>query len=476
MSGAAAVDPTLQTLNLVLRQDRGRLLAALIARLRDFQLAEDALQDALESALRHWGRAGVPASPQGWLLRVALRKAIDRLRTAARDGRRVAELTLLAGDEADEIAPEDIPDERLRLIFTCCHPALDPKSRVALTLRSLGGLTTPEIARAFLDRETTMGQRLSRARAKITAAGIPFAVPGPEAWAERLDSVLTVIYLIFNEGYSASTGDTPLRLALCDEAIFLARLVDRLRPDEAETEGLLALMLLTHARRAARLDGQGAIVPLQDQDRARWDSALVAEGTAILDRAIARRAPGPFQIKAAIAALHVAGPAGATDWTQIELLYDSLLRMEPSPVVALNRAVALAEAGHPDAALRAVEALSPQLADYQPFHAALADLLARLGRRDDSLKAYDRAIALSPTSADAAFLGKRRASVAKTKANERQRAENEKKAEQKLGPSPTGRYEGDETVSIAAFTEGDRRMDRTVQYGTCCSCSMAVMP
>ncbi len=267
MSGAAGADPTLQTLNLVLRQDRGRLLAALIARLRDFQLAEDALQEALESALLHWGRSGVPASPQGWLLKVAQRKAIDRLRASVRDDRGRAALLVLAGEEASDMAAEDIPDERLRLIFTCCHPALDPKSRVALTLRTLGGLTTPEIARAFLDRETTMGQRLSRARAKIAAAGIPFAVPGPEAWAERLGSVLTVIYLIFNEGYSASHGDTPLRTALCDEAIFLARLLDQLRPGEAEVEGLLALMLITHARRAARLDGQGAVVPLDAQDR-----------------------------------------------------------------------------------------------------------------------------------------------------------------------------------------------------------------
>jgi RNA polymerase sigma-70 factor (ECF subfamily) len=435
MPGAAGASPiTQQTLDLVLRQDRGRLLAALIARLRDFQLAEDALQEALESALVHWGRSGVPASPHGWLLKVAQRKAIDRLRASVRDGRGRSALLMLVGEEASDMTAEDIPDERLRLIFTCCHPALDPKSRVALTLRTLGGLTTSEIARAFLDRETTMGQRLSRARAKITAAGIPFAVPGPEAWAARLDSVLTVIYLIFNEGYSASTGDAPLRLALCDEAIYLARLVDRLRPDEPETEGLLALMLLTHARRGARLDGQGAIVPLGDQDRRLWDGALVAEGTAVLDRAIARRAPGPFQIKAAIAALHVTGQAGVTDWPQIALLYDSLLRMEPSPVVALNRAVALAEAGHPDAALRAVEALSPQLADYQPFHAARADLLARLGRCDDSIKAYDRAIALSPTSADAAFLGKRRTAVAKPKANEHPGDINEKKGRAEARP------------------------------------------
>ena len=392
----------------IARADRGRLTAALIARIGDFQTAEDALQDALEAALRHWGRTGPPASPQGWLLRVALRKAVDRFRAAARDGRQKTDLVLLSGDTAPEPAPDDIPDERLRLIFTCCHPALEPKTRVALTLRTLGGLTTAEIARAFLDRDAAMGQRLSRAKAKIAAAGIPFAVPGPELWAERLDSVLTVIYLIFNEGYSASAGDSPLRIDLCDEAIFLARLVDRLRPGEAEVEGLLALMLLTHARRAARHDETGAVVPLDTQDRARWNAGQLAEGLARLDAAMARRAAGPFQIKAAIAALHTSAPPGRTDWRQIVLLYDSLLRMEPSPVVRLNRAVALSEAGAPAAALREVEALSASLQHYQPFHAARADLLARAGHRAESRLAFDRAIALSGTSADAVFLGKRR--------------------------------------------------------------------
>ena len=303
----------------IVRDDRGRLLAALIARLRDFQLAEDALQDALESALRHWGR-GLPEAPLGWLLRVALRKAIDRLRAQTRDGRRVADLTVLAGEEAALTDPEDIPDERLRLIFTCCHPALDAKSRVALTLRTLGGLTTAEIARAFLDLEPAMGQRLSRAKAKIAAAGIPFAVPGPELWADRLDSVLTVIYLIFNEGYSASSAVVPLRSGLCDEAVFLARMLDQLRPGEPEVEGLLALMLLTHARHAARLDATGAAVPLDAQDRALWDHALIADGLTTLDRAVARRVVGPFQIKAAISALHVQALPGQTDWRQIVLL------------------------------------------------------------------------------------------------------------------------------------------------------------
>lgn len=418
----------------VVRSDRGRLLAALFARLRDFQLAEDALQDAQEAALRHWGRAGPPASPQGWLLRVAQRKAIDRLRSAARNDRRIADLTLLAGDEGDDTAPDEIPDDRLRLIFTCCHPALDPKSRVALTLRTLGGLTTAEIARAFLDSEPAMGQRLSRAKAKIAAAGIPFAVPGPELWAERLGSVLTTIYLIFNEGYSASSGQVPLRTDLCEEAVFLARLLIVLRPDEPEIEGLLALMLLTHARRAARI-AQGTLVPLEAQDRRLWDAAMIAGGLDLLDRAMTRRAPGPFQIKAAIAALHVqAAPDEGTDWTQIALLYDSLLRMEPTPVIRLNRAVALAEAGALPAAFREIEALAGDLDGYPQFHAARADLLRRLARPSESEAALDRAIALAPTFADAAFLRARRSETVIPQADARLLARNQKKGRASARP------------------------------------------
>ncbi len=417
MTAAPQAEAVARALDAVMRDDRGRLIAALIARLRDFQLAEEALQEAAMSALVHWGRSGLPASPQGWLLRVALRKAIDRLRGSARDTRKAADLARLAVDEAAETDPDLIPDDRLRLIFSCCHPALEPKTRVALTLRTLGGLTTPEIARAFLDTDTAMGQRLSRAKAKIAAAGIPFAIPGPELWAERLESVLTVIYLIFNEGYSASAGEVPLRAALCEEAIFLARLVDHLRPGEAEIEGLLALMLLTHARRAARLGPNGGVVPLEAQDHTFWDTAQLVEGTDILDRAVARRTAGPFQIKAAIAALHVNAAVGETDWHQIVLLYDRLLQMERSPVVCLNRAVALAEAGHQSAALREIEALAVVLDDYQPFHAARADLLCREGQYTDSAKAFERAIAMAATSADAAFLGRRRASLFKSRAD-----------------------------------------------------------
>lgn len=392
----------------LVRTDRGRLLSALIARLKSFQLAEDALQDALASAVVHWGRTGLPASPQGWLLKVALRKAIDRLRSSAREDRKTVEIARLSVAEAAETTIEDIADERLRLIFTCCHPALEPKTRVALTLRTLGGLSTPEVAAAFLDNETTMGQRLSRARAKILAAGIPYAIPEPEAWAERLQSVLTVVYLIFNQGYSGT--DTARAPQLGEEAIYLARMLNSLRPDEAEIEGLLALMLITEARRPARLDPGGTSVPIAAQDRQLWDDARIAEGLALLDRAMARRAAGPFQVKAAIAALHA--QAEPPDWPQIVLLYDSLLRMEPTPVVQLNRAVALAEAGALEAGLRVLEQLAAALAGYQPFHAAHAELLARSGRTEATLAAYDRAIGLATNPSDAVFLSSRRDLVA----------------------------------------------------------------
>jgi RNA polymerase sigma factor (sigma-70 family) len=399
-SDAIAVTRAVEAL---LRQDRGRLLAALIARLRDFQLAEDALQEAALSALTHWGRAGIPASPQGWLLRVALRKAIDRIRAGQRDDRKSADLARLAVDEADETPSEDIPDERLRLIFTCCHPALDPKSRVALTLRTIAGLSTPEIARAFLDAEPTMGQRLSRAKSKIAAAGIPFAIPGPEDWPDRLQSVLAVLYLIYNSGYT--TGPAIGR-DLCGEGIFLARLLSHLRPQDPEIEGCLALLLLTQSRAKARIGPDGATVPLTEQDRSLWDRTTITEGLALIDTAMARRAPGPYQIKAAIAACHMAGPA--PDWPQIVALFTRLLDFEPTPVIRLNRAVALAEAGYLSPALAELGAVASLLDDYQPFHAAHADLLARAGQGESARAAYDRAIALAASPSDAAFLIKRR--------------------------------------------------------------------
>lgn len=387
-------------LDTVMREDRGRCLAALIARFGDFQLAEDALQDALAAAAQHWGQSGVPDRPQGWLLKVSGRKAIDRLRRGKRDGAGATALAVLAADPVEEEA-EMIPDHRLRLIFTCCHPALAPKTRVALTLRTLGGLTTGQIASAFLDTEPAMGQRLSRAKAKIAAAGIPFKLPESEDLPERLNSVLTVVYLIFNAGYTAGPG--PGR-DLCDEAIFLARLLNRLQPATAEVEGALALLLLTHARRAARVS-DGVSVALAEQDRLLWDRPMLREGEALLDRAVARAHPGPFQIKAAIAALH---SRDVPDWPQIAALYAGLLCHEPTPVVRLNHAVALAETGALSKALAQLDALADALADYQPFHAAHAELLVRNGQIAAALAAYGRAIALAASPADAAFLARRR--------------------------------------------------------------------
>jgi RNA polymerase sigma factor (sigma-70 family) len=409
---SAAPDPQVvsRAIDALARADRGRLLSALIARLKNFQSAEDALQEALASAVVHWGRTGLPASPQGWLLKVALRKAIDLLRKDAREDRKTAEIARLSLDETAEDSTDDIPDERLRLIFTCCHPALETKTQVALTLRTLGGLSTCEVASAFLDSETTMGQRLSRARAKILAAGIPYAVPGPEAWAERLQSVLAVIYLIFNQGYSCAAGDRVRQLG--EEAIYLARMLNSLRPDEAEIEGLLALMLITEARRAARMGADGTSIPIASQDRKLWNESRIAEGFSLLDGAMARRAAGPFQIKAAIAALHV--QSEPPDWRQIVLLYDSLLRMEPTPVVQLNRAVALAEAGAIEAGLRILESLASVLAAYQPFHAAHAELLSRSGQNSAALTAYDRAIDLASNPSDVLFLRHRRAQAAES--------------------------------------------------------------
>ncbi len=399
-SGAIAVTRALDALA---RDDRGRLLSALIARIRNFQLAEDCLQEAMISAVTHWGRNGLPLSPHGWLLQVAYRKAIDHIRRGKSAAAFGEQLRILFPDEAQDEETDVIPDERLRLIFTCCHPALAPKSQLALTLRTLGGLSTSEIARAFLDNETAMGQRLSRAKAKIAAAGIPFAVPEPDQWDERLQSVLSVIYLIFNAGYTAGP-DAGRDLA--DEAIYLARLLDRLRPAEAEIEACVALLMITHARRRARVGEDGATVALTHQDRTLWACAEMSEGVALLDRAVARGTPGPYQIKAAIAACHVDGDGA--DWAQIAALYDTLLRFEPTPIVALNRAVAYAEAGRCNVALGMLEALRDELADYQPFHAAHADMLARGGDVPSARMAYDRAIELAASEADVAFLVRRR--------------------------------------------------------------------
>ena len=403
--GSASAIAVTRALDRVMRADRGRLLAVLAAGLRDIGLAEEALHEAAVSALSHWGRSGLPASPAGWLLQVARRKAIDRLRGATRDGRKAEALALLARDDAAP-EPQAIPDERLRLIFACCHPALDAKSRVALTLRTVCGLTTPEIARAFLDAEPTMGQRLGRAKAKIAAAGIPFAIPEPEAWPARLETVLTTIYLIFTTGYVAGP-DEPRDL--CHEAEYLMRLIDQLHPDDPEIEGALAMILLTAARRAARIGDDGASLPPAAQDRRLWDQTRIAEGRSLLVRAMSRRRPGPFQIKAAIADCQMADPT--PDWPQIAVLYGALLAHEPTPVVLLNAAVALAEAGSPKAGLAMVEALADSLSQYQPFHAARAALLAATGAEAEAAAAYRTAIALAPTPAEALFLARRLASL-----------------------------------------------------------------
>ena len=423
MSQAAA-----KALATALAAGRGRILAAVIARTGDFQLAEDALQDAAASALVHWARSGPPRQPDAWLVQVAFRKAIDRLRQSKRDAEGAAALARLARDEAGE-DPEAIPDDRLRLIFTCCHPALEPKTRVALTLHSIAGLTTAQIAAAFLDAEPTMGQRLSRARAKMRTAGIPFSVPDPEDWDPRLNGVLAVIYLIFTTGYTAGpeTGRD-----LCEEAIFLARLLDALRPGEPETEGCLAQLLLTHARRAARTGPDGATVPPGKQDRSLWNAELAEEGRALLDQAIARRAPGPFQIKAAIAALNAAPPP--PDWPQIAALYTRLLDWEPTPVIQLNRAAALAQAGALDAAAEAIDALAPALDGYQPFHAARADLRLRQGRSAESIAEFDRAILLAPHPADALFLRRRRDAAMISAPSRVLPQENEKKGRAEARP------------------------------------------
>jgi len=382
----------------VMRKDRGRLLSALIRTLGRFDLAEDALQDASERALVHWTRTGMPDRPDAWLLQVARRAAIDRIRKRQRHAAAAPDVTrLMEEDEADRAKDKpDIPDERLRLIFTCCHPALEEKTRVALTLRTVGGLTTREIARAFLDTESTMGQRLSRAKTKIAAAGIPYKVPDRTEWDQRLNSVLSVIYLIFNEGWTAGPGEEPIRIGLCDEAIWLARLMTQLAPDEPEIEGLLALMLLSHARHAARFDDAQALIPLELQNRDLWNSGLAEEGLTLLDIAVARRLPGPFQLQAAISALHVqAETPENTDWPQILLLYDRLLALNPSPIVALNRAIALAETGALARARRDLAALETVLSAYQPFHAATAELARRAQDKGAARLSYETAIQLS---------------------------------------------------------------------------------
>ncbi len=389
------------------RGEHGRVLAALISQFGDFTLAEDALQDALVIALERWETDGVPRNPGAWLTTVARRRAIDRIRRGSTQERTAVVLDLTAADDEEETEMESIADDRLKLMFTCCHPSLALEAQVALTLHTVGGLSTPEIARAFLVPVPTMAQRLARARAKIRDAGIPYRVPPADLLPERLDALLAVIYLIFNEGYCATDGDRLTRSDLCGEAIRLGRVLVDLLPDSAEARGLLALMLLHDSRRETRLDAVGELVLLDDQDRARWDRAKIAEGIAILDEALLLRAPGVYQVQAAISALHAeAATPDATDWTQIAALYGTLAVMMPSPVVEVNRAVAVAMAHSPGdglALLHRIEGVD----DYYPYHVARADLLRRTNQREAAAEAYERALDLCQNSAENAHLQRR---------------------------------------------------------------------
>ncbi len=397
------------------RREYGRCVASLVRFLGDIDLAEEAVQEAFAIAVDRWPAAGLPPNPGAWITTTARNRAIDQLRREASRHDRHAQAARLYGQHSDEARANaeqaeqagPVEDDRLRLIFTCCHPALAPAVQVALTLRLLGGLQTPEIARAFLVPEATMAQRIVRAKKKIKAAGIPYRIPGDAQLPDRLGAVLAVIYLVFNEGYVASGGDALTREDLCAEAIRLARLLAELMPDEPEALGLLALLLLTHSRKAARTTPDGSLVLLPDQERSRWDQALIGEGQILVRACLRRNRPGPYQLQAAISAVHSdAAVAEQTDWDQILRLYDQLLACAPTPVVALNRAVAVAQTQGPQAALTAIDVLD--LGDYHLFHAARADLLTRLGRHSEAAQAYETALDLASNPAERGFLEQRR--------------------------------------------------------------------
>jgi len=412
-----------QLVEQIYREEGGRVLAGLISHLRDFDLAEDVLQEAFIMALKSWSQDGVPANPGGWLTVTARRKALDRLRrnaTLAKKTEQLQNITELV-QEAEEVDDAEVyTDERLKLIFTCCHPALALDARVALTLRTLGGLTTTEIASAFLTTEVTMAQRLVRAKKKIKGAGIPYQVPPAHLIAERISGVLAVIYLIFNEGYNSRSGEALIRHELCAEAIRLVRALHQLIAQEpslspnSEVLGLLALMLLNDSRRKARLSPEGELVLLEEQDRNLWDKIEIQEGLAMLDRAMYLRNPGPYQLQAAISALHAqAATPEATDWSQIAALYGELLRLHPSPVVELNRAVAIAMADGPLMGLALLKPLEAEsiLDDYYLFHAAKADLLRRAGNFAEAAIYYKKALVLTQNPVEQSFLQRRLAGV-----------------------------------------------------------------